>query len=203
MTCEYVMHSYLLVHMCSFIFVTWLIDMYDTTQSCVWHVSFTFVLCETCESRHAFICVRSYVSHDSFICMTWLIYKCDMTHPYVWHDSSICVTRLNHMCAMTHSHVYCVRRGCHVTYTMKSGHTNERAMQHTWMSHVTHEWVMSHLWWSHVAHVQPTSELTYIRVYIHVHTLQWLNHVTQMKDSRIKCGKVMSHIYSLLLNWLL
>jgi len=35
----------------------------------------------------------SYVRHDSFICVTWLIYMCDMTHLYVRHDSFICVTR--------------------------------------------------------------------------------------------------------------
>ena len=29
---------------------------------------------------------------DSFICVTWLIHKCDMTHSYVWHDSFLCVS---------------------------------------------------------------------------------------------------------------
>jgi len=32
------------------------------------------------------------VWHDSFICVTWRIHMCDMTHSYVWHDSFICVT---------------------------------------------------------------------------------------------------------------
>jgi len=27
--------------------------------------------------------------HDSFICATWLIHMCDMTHSYVWHDSLV------------------------------------------------------------------------------------------------------------------
>jgi len=35
--------------------------------------------------------------HDSFICVTWLIYMCGMTHSYV--------TGLIHMCAMAHSYV--------------------------------------------------------------------------------------------------
>ena len=30
-------------------------------------------------------------SRDSFICVTWLIHVCDMTHSCVWHDSFICV----------------------------------------------------------------------------------------------------------------
>ena len=29
----------------------------------------------------------SYLWHDQFICVTWLIHMCDMTHSYVWHDS--------------------------------------------------------------------------------------------------------------------
>ena len=31
---------------------------------------------------------HSYVWHDSFICVTWLIHMCDMTHSYVCHESS-------------------------------------------------------------------------------------------------------------------
>ena len=46
-------------------------------------------LIHTCEITH------SYMRHDSFICVTWLIHMCvtllihicDMTHSYVWHDS--------------------------------------------------------------------------------------------------------------------
>jgi len=49
---------------------------------------------------------HSYVWHDSFICVTWLIHVCDMTHPYVWHDSFICVTWLIYMCDLTHLYVW-------------------------------------------------------------------------------------------------
>jgi len=38
------------------------------------------------------------VWHVSFICVTWLLYVCGMTHSYVWHDSC--------MCDMTHSYTY-------------------------------------------------------------------------------------------------
>jgi len=44
---------------------------------------------------------HSYVWHDSFICVTWLIHMFNRTHSYVWHDSFICVTWLIHMCDMT------------------------------------------------------------------------------------------------------
>ena len=32
--------------------------------------------------------------HDSFICVTWLIQLCSVTHSCVWHDSSMRVTRV-------------------------------------------------------------------------------------------------------------
>jgi len=70
---------------------------------------------------------HSYVWHDSFIRVTWLIHMCDMTHSYVWHDSRWCevrdswvlltcsyaqfdpfirVTRLIHIWDVTHSYVW-------------------------------------------------------------------------------------------------
>ena len=49
---------------------------------------------------------HSYVWHDSFICVTWLIHMCDKTRSYVWHDSFVCVTWLIRMCDMTHSYVW-------------------------------------------------------------------------------------------------
>ena len=49
---------------------------------------------------------HSYVWHDKYIWVTWLIHMCGTTHSYVRHDSSICVTRLIHMCDMNHSYVW-------------------------------------------------------------------------------------------------
>jgi len=61
---------------------------------------------------------HSHEWHDLFICKTWLVHMCDMTHPEpckisahpyvwhdsfsVWHDSFICVTWLIHACDMTY-----------------------------------------------------------------------------------------------------
>jgi len=63
----------------------------------------------------SFICVpwlvrmcamtHSYVCQDSFTCMPWLIHLCAMTHSYVCHGSFICVPWLIHLCTMAHSHV--------------------------------------------------------------------------------------------------
>jgi len=43
---------------------------------------------------------------DSFICVTWLMYVCAMTHSYMWHDSFTCVTWLIHACDLPHSYVW-------------------------------------------------------------------------------------------------
>jgi len=94
MTLSYVRHD-------SFICVTRLIHMCDTTHSYVWHDS---LICMTW-LIDMYDMTHSYVWHDSFICVTWLIHTCDMTHSYVWHDSFIRVTWLIHMCDMTHSYV--------------------------------------------------------------------------------------------------
>ena len=71
--------------------VTWLVHLHQCrcgVRVHVWHDS----------------CLH--VWHDSFVCVTWLLHICDMTHSYVWHDSFICVTWLIHMCDMTHSYVW-------------------------------------------------------------------------------------------------
>jgi len=52
-----------------------------------------------------------YVWRDSFICVTWLIHMCVVTHSYVWHNSFTCVwhdlglwvTWLIHEWGKTHS----------------------------------------------------------------------------------------------------
>jgi len=101
----------------SFIYVTWRIHMCDMTHSWAWHdalvrmiwlidigdVSYWYgwrdvVVCVTCrmfmDIRLSSGCIRdkthSFVSHDSFICVTRLIHVCHMTHSYVLHHSFMC-----------------------------------------------------------------------------------------------------------------
>jgi len=112
---------------------TWLIHMRHDHDSSIWdmthsyetwlirmrHDSFvcatTLPLAATTEELYVDIVVavhvpdiiHSYVWHDSFICVTWLIYifdrtqlsfwtwlsrKCDVTYSSVWHDSIVSVT---------------------------------------------------------------------------------------------------------------
>jgi len=103
----------------SFICDTWLIHLCDRPISYVWHDSFTDaggVLprmlkpsrgWHVCDTMYAM--THSFVWHESFMCATWLIYKCDMTHSHVWHGSCTCVTRLIDMC-----------RWCHVTHAAEA-----------------------------------------------------------------------------------
>ena len=86
-------------------------DVNDMSQ---WHVT-----CEVTQSCHVPSRTHSYVWHDSsiyvtclvhmcdsFICVTWRIRMCGMTHSYVWRDSFMYVTWLIHMCNVTHPHVW-------------------------------------------------------------------------------------------------
>jgi len=138
----------------AFVRPTWLIRMWD-----VWHdhsyvkIHLTWILLHYLIRGaliHMCICV-TYVWHDSFVCLTWLIHRGDMTHSHVRHDSFICETWLIDMCDtmiirmshMIHSHVrrvawsfvghtyVCVCHTC-VTRVM----WDMRLMTHIRMSHV-------------------------------------------------------------------
>jgi len=110
--------SYSYVRYDSFICETWshsyvrydLIHMWDLTA--VWYSHVLTFICSrlivfiycihilSFDKAHATSCfevTHSYVWHDSFICVTWLVHN-------VWHDSFIGETRLIHMWDMTHSH---------------------------------------------------------------------------------------------------
>ena len=112
-------HSY--VWHDSFICVTWLIHMCDVTHSYLWHDSLICVtwlihMCESlnhmCDMTHSYAHVtRSCEGRDSF-CIR------DMNHSFVWHDSFMCVTWLVRMRNMTRTwtsrydvtHFMCVTR---------------------------------------------------------------------------------------------
>ena len=118
-----------MTHSCSFICVTWLIHMCDTTHSYVWHDSFIHVTWP-------------------FIYVTWLIHICDMTHSYMWHDSFICVTWLIHMCGVSHSYMwrdslqlpFCVHLETHI-YTHR---THVYINMHKYFYFYTHKHTHTH-----------------------------------------------------------
>ena len=84
---------------------------YEWVMSHIW-MSHVTHMNESCHEHGSFICMthirmcdmtHSYVRHDSFICVTWLIHMCNMAHSYVWHNSFMSHIRMTNMWDMTHS----------------------------------------------------------------------------------------------------
>ena len=100
-------------------------------------------------SRPILSCVR----HDSFICVTWLMHKRDMTQYYVWHDSFSAVIHM----AVPQGDESCPTYDwmSHVTHMNESCHTYEWVMSHIWMSHVTpsNDSVMCVAWLIQICHM--------------------------------------------------
>jgi len=121
----------------SFVCVVWLIHTCDMTDlaptsmqckgkpryysrrvlcMCISYVTHMNGSCHTYDSRlyththiqiaHIFV-TRSYVWHDSFICVTWLIHMC-VHHLGDVHGSFICVTWPIHLCFVRHESFVCV-----------------------------------------------------------------------------------------------
>ena len=110
---------------------------------------------------------HSYVWHDSFICVTRLIYTCDTTHSYVWHDSSTRVKWLIHMCDVTLSYVW------HDAFMRVIGLVQMCDMTRsyvTWLNHMGHL-SHSHVWPIASKCTEPVSAA------IKCTDLTWLSHV--------------------------
>jgi len=95
-----------------------------------------------------------YVWHDTFICVTWLVHMCDMTHSFVWRDVFIRVLYLIHMRDVAHSEVWYDAFICVIWCVVDS-----------WMSHDTYKCVMSHLlsWMSQphtISHINASYDIT-------------------------------------------
>jgi len=125
----------------SFIRVTWLIYMCDMTYSFVWHGSLSrcgpppYELSIKKIAIHIRDMIRSYVWHELFMSVTYLIHMFDMIYTLVWHDSFPFATHMNESCHIWISHA-----------------TYERIMPHIWINHVTYEGIMSHTGMSHVTY---------------------------------------------------
>ena len=108
---------------------------------------------------------HSYMWHDSFIHVAWLIHMCDMTHSYMWHDVFTRVTCLMHVCDMTHSYA---RHDSSIRVTWLL-HTRDMTQHtfHVWIisSHM-YEWVMSHVWMKHITHMTESclTATSYVRM---------------------------------------
>jgi len=70
---------------------------YHDSFICMTRIICAIWLIYMCDMTHSCMLTHSYAWHNSFTCVTWLIYMCGMTHLHVWHDSFTCVTRPNHV----------------------------------------------------------------------------------------------------------
>jgi len=110
--------------------------------------------------RLIYVCIKI---HDSFICVTWLIQMCDMTHSYVWHAWFICVTWLIQMCDMTHSYVWqdsfmCVTWLIHMRDMSHSYVQYDSIIRVTWLIHMRD---MSHSYVRHDSIIRVTQLIRY------------------------------------------
>jgi len=108
-----------------------------------------------CETWLIHVCgtTRSYVWHDSFICVGRRIYECNMTHLSVWHDGfirvtwliygcGICATCVWHVCmCYTHEHTWVAYVSCSVC----SWHTS-RVCDTVYVRHVCDTCAWPHTW---------------------------------------------------------
>ena len=154
------------------------------------------------------------VWHDAFMCVTWLIYTCDMTHSYVWRDmcdirtcsyvwhsyvwhySCMFVTWLT-VAVPSHglprlSLIYCSSATLHnVMFENASNEIDsETAVLSLRESCRTYEWGVSHVWMSHSTHVNEACH-TYTWGMSHI----YMRHVTHMNDSCHTYEWGMSHIW--------
>jgi len=120
---------------------------YEGVMSHIWRRRVTHMKA----SCHTYERVTS-LEHASFMCVTWLIHMCAMTHSHTLHDAFSCVPWLIHMDVMTHSYRCCDSFICvpwlihlraytcrqekiHVIHMNASCHTHAK---YEWLTHVTH-----------------------------------------------------------------
>jgi len=188
-------HSYLRRDL--FICVTWLISMCDMTHSrwhdsCMCYTTYSYVIWLFHMWHDSFICdmTHSYVWHDSFTCVTWLLQNAwvdscvawliwgDMTHScvtYVWHDLFICITQWIRG-DMTHSHVTYNRMWhdlitCDMTFMCDMTHSYvlHISFEGTWLIHMPHDSFTRDMTWSHVTWLIRMYHDTFTCVMTHSH----------------------------------
>ena len=132
--CCSVLQSSIDIKICSYA-VWWL--KCDKNHSRVWHDSFT------CVTRIIYVCdmTHSHVWHDLFTCVTWLIFICDMTHIHVRHDWCTSVKTISHAtwliytCDMTYFHVRHGSFSCDVPRTPQNAPSPSKLIHKCDMTH--------------------------------------------------------------------
>jgi len=182
----------------------------NTLQKIRWHVPpwllHTATLQHAATLQHT-LQHTSFVWHDLFICVTWLIHMCDMTHSYVWHDLFTC--------DMTHAFEW-HDSTCDiwVTWLIHTRHMSYHTMKESYhFIRVTYEWYDSHKirwhvpsWLLHCNTHCNTATLAATHCNTCCNTLHdtrrrwiatnwWMSHVAHMNESCHTYEWVMSHIW--------
>ena len=89
-------------------YMSWLMDTEHLYDQICKPMQMRWVMSHTSECMCDMICDMTELDlrRDSFVCVTWLIHRCDAIHTYVQRDSFVCATwhgtRPIHMRDMTH-----------------------------------------------------------------------------------------------------
>ena len=137
------------------------------------------------------------VTH-SFICVTWLIHLCDMTHWYVCHDVLLevicgtceCVMSHIRMSHVSHTNEARVNVSCLHTEHKKTIQRHTCDVVNTSQSCLTYKWVIPHIWMRHVGRVNVLCVHTEHKRIIQRHTYGAVN----TNESCLTYEWVMSHI---------
>ena len=146
--------------------------------SYMWHRPFIHM----CDMTH------SYVWHDGFICVAWLVRMFDTTHflrammhSCGWLDTFTRVTRLVHACPMTYS---CIRTTSHVLSTRACSprcmtwRIHMRDMTHSHLTWQIHMCYMTHLCMRTVSHVLSTCACS-------PRCVTWIIHIRDMTHAYV------------------
>jgi len=131
----------------------------------------------------------SYVRHESFICVSWLIYTLlkmiEACHTHEWVMAHTWMSQVTHMNESSHTREWvmshtCMHLVCICWYLWLIRMCN---VTHSYDSFVeschTYKWVMSHTWMSHITHMNESCH-TYEWVQSHI----WMSHATNMKTTQ-------------------
>ena len=192
--CEFVTHVCGMTHVCDRIHCVWL----DSFIRVAWIVRLTR------GSDKSRTWVRgSFVWHDVFICVTWRIYVCGLTHSYVWHDSLICVAWPIHISDVGNTSQ--IRIGMWRIHTCDMTYPYVQHDSFMWLALVTegkYEFVLIHMC-DMLCHSHVTPVTTIVMPHETAHVLHWpQRNVSSRTCTRatwpvcvILYARVMSHLW--------
>jgi len=142
------------------------------------------------EQNHLCVC-----NDPSFMCVQWLIHRCNVTHAYAGRNTLMCVTQLIHAVDMTHVAVCCItfrHNGCVWHNCLEREYYSTHVLQHmcdttAWnvSTHAIHvlQYVYSHTCVWHKCFKRVTHVLQHMccNTCIATHVLQHMccNHIAQ------------------------